>query len=111
MAKRSYIEFYYSYDNHERAMASSLLLTHLLNERVDFTALSININADLAPPRILIIPQEGLSSRYHSFELQDPNSLANFKKDCKVMRESSLEKKTDNARGPSELHLTCFGNP
>jgi len=95
--KESYIQFYYNYDTHERAKQSSLLLSHLLEEKVSF--LSIPLNNDIYPfPNIVIkAPGEKMASRYHNFELQNPETDKNFRNQCRIMKESALEKRTTSA--------------
>ena len=96
MAEESYIQFYYNYDTHERAKQSSLLLFHLLEEKVGFT--SIPDNGQL-PPEILIKTSERETpSRYQSSYFNDQEIVKNFKEKCRIIRESALEKETVSAR-------------
>ena len=91
MAKESYIHFHYNYDNHERAMQSSLLLNNLLQEKVSFTV--IPDKDDFPFPVILIkTPEREIPSRYQVPYLYDSGIFKNFKNQCRNIRESSLEK-------------------
>lgn len=95
IGKESYIHFYYNHRTHEKAKQSSLLLSQLLEEEVSFTAIP---DDKLISPVVLIkTPKEEIPSRYQSFYFNDQEIVKNFKDQCRIMRESALEKET--ARG------------
>ncbi len=90
MAEESYIQFHYNFDNHERAMQSSLLVFYLLKEKVNFT--SIPVNSEFLFPDILIkTSKDKVPSRYITFNFHEPQITENFKNQCRNIRESSLE--------------------
>ena len=90
--KESYIQFYYNYDTPNRAKHSSLLLSNLLQEEVRFTAIPI----DKFPfPNVMIkVPKEETPSVYHAFEIENIETSKRFKEQCRIMKESALEKRT-----------------
>lgn len=100
MVEESYIEFRYNYNGHEEAMQSALLLSNLLREMVSFTSVPINEGSEMPFPEILIRnPRDETLSRYHYFNLQDSKGINNFKRDCGIVRESSLERKIKRIGG------------
>lgn len=90
MAVKEDIKFYYSYDNHEKAMQSFLLLSYLLRERVSFTA--IPIEGGLSFPEVWIkTSTEEIPSSYSAHYFNNSEITENFVKQCRAVRESSLE--------------------
>ena len=88
MTEESYIKFYYNYDNREKAMDSTLLLSYLIRERVSFTC---KPSDGFIPSIHIKVPGEERASEYLAQYFQE--NTKKFEDQCEEIKASSLEKK------------------